>query len=378
MTHNLRLAHFESSMNWGGQELRILEQMEWMIARGYEVCLIARPGSAILDEAVKRNLPCHALRVRGSVNPGTLNKLLRLLRQGQINLLDCHSNKDAYYGLWTRLLTKTKVIRSRHVTNRIKTKGGRVLVWRYGNNHIITTADAVNRQIISLGLAPAEKIYTAKAGVDEKRFHPDIDAAQLKKQLRIPSDHTVVANIGMIRPDKGQLYYAKACNQLLDAHQKLSCIQVGEATLQTQDYKAKVVREIEQGKHADRFHFLGYHDDIENYLALADIVVIASIGTEAQTRLVSQAYLMKKAVVATCTGGLPEMVHHEETGLLCDAKSEKKLSSSIHRLLDDRKLRTELIENAYTYAIQHMTTDLMMQEMITVYEQTLLDGENHR
>lgn len=367
----LRLAHFESSMNWGGQELRVIEQMEWLTARDHKVWLIARPGSAILDEAVKRNLPCFALRVRGSINLKTLYQLLRFLQQEEINLLDCHSNKDAYYGLWTRLLTKRKVIRSRHVTDRIKTKGVRALVWRYGNDHIITTADAVNRQIISLGLAPAERIYTAKAGVDEKRFQPHIDAAQLKKQLGIPPDHTVVANIGMIRSDKGQLYYAKACNQLLNAHRNLSCIQVGEATLQTKSYKAEVVREIQQGGHADRFHFLGYHDDIENYLAMADIVVIASIGTEAQTRLVSQAYLMKKAVVATHTGGLPEMVHDQQTGLLCEAKSGDALATSIRRLLDDRKLRNALTDNAYAYALQHMTIDLMMQEMITVYKQTI-------
>ena len=367
----LRLAHFESSMNWGGQELRVIEQMEWMIAHDYEVWLIARPGSAILEEAVKRNLPHFVLRVRGSINLKTLYQLLRFLREKEINLLDCHSNKDAYYGLWTRLLTKIKVIRSRHVTDRIKTKAGRALVWRYGNHHIITTANAVNRQIISLGLAPAERIYTAKAGVDEKRFHPDIDAIHLKKQLGIPLDHTVVANIGMIRRDKGQLYYARACNQLLDAQQNLSCIQVGEATLQTKNYKTKVVEEIQQGRHTDRFHFLGYHDDIENYLAMADIVVIASIGTEAQTRLVSQAYLMKKAVVATRIGGLPEMVHDRETGLLCEEKSGAALAASIQHLLDDRQLRTELTDNAYTSALQHMTIDLMMQEMIGLYEQTI-------
>jgi glycosyltransferase involved in cell wall biosynthesis len=367
----LRLAHFESSMNWGGQELRVIEQMEWMLAQGYEVWLIARPESAILDEAAKRNLPCFALRVRGSVNLKTLYQLLRFLLQKKINLLDCHSNKDAYYGMWTRLLTNIKVIRSRHVTDRIKIKGGRALIWRYGNDHIITTADAVKQQIIALKLASADSIYTARAGVDEKRFQPHIDAVQLKKQLGIPLDHTVIANIGMIRSDKGQLYYAKACNRLLDSQQKLSCIQVGEATLQTKRYKALVVEEIQQGKHADRFHFLGYHDDIENYLAIADIVAIASIGTEAQTRLVSQAYLMKKAVVATRTGGLPEMVHDQQTGLLCEAKSGDALAVSILRLLDDSELRDALTDNAYTYAFQHMTIDLMMQEMIALYEQTI-------
>jgi len=367
----LRLAHLESSMNWGGQELRVIEQMQWMIAHGYNVWLVARPGSAILDEAAKRALPCFALKIRGSVNPKALYHLLRFLRSNKINVLDCHSNKDAYYGLWIRLLTDIKVVRSRHITNPIKTNSGRALVWRHGNDQIITTAKAVNKQIISLGLAPAEKIYTAIAGADEQRFHPQIDASQLKKQLKIPADHTVIANIGMIRRDKGQLYYAKACNQLLDTHEKLSCIQVGEATLQTKRYKVEVVEEIQQGKHADRFHFLGYHDDIENYLAMADIVVVASIGTEAQTRLVSQAYLMKKVVVATRTGGLPEMVDDRHTGLLCEAKHAEALAETVQMVLNDPGLRRTLTGNAYSYALQHMTMEQMMKEMTGVYEQTL-------
>lgn len=370
----LRLAHFESSMNWGGQELRILEQMQWMLARDYKVWLIARPGSAILEEASKRGLPTYALPVRGSVNPGTLYRLLRFLQRNRINLLDCHSNKDAYYGLWTRLLSGMKVIRSRHVTDRIKTEGGRSVVWRYGNDRIITTAGAVNQQILALRLASADKIHTARAGVDEQRFHPGIDAAQLKRRLEIPPDHTVIANIGMIRRDKGQLYFARACNQLMDAYDNLSCIQVGEATGQTRGYKGEVVLAVQQGGHSGRFHFLGYHDDIENYLALADIVVVASIGTEAQTRLVSQAYLMKKAVVATRTGGLPEMVHHQQTGLLCEAKNAGAIAASARQLLDDETLRAELTGSAYAYALQHMTIDLMMQEMVELYEETLSSG----
>ena len=62
----MNIAHFETSMDWGGQELRIVEQAEWLNQHGYPTWIIARPGSAILAKAQEKNLPTFAIRVRGS------------------------------------------------------------------------------------------------------------------------------------------------------------------------------------------------------------------------------------------------------------------------------------------------------------------------
>ena len=67
----MRIAHIESSMNWGGQELRIVEQTDWLNQHGHPTWIIARPDSAILREAQQRDLPVLALDIRGSANPRT-------------------------------------------------------------------------------------------------------------------------------------------------------------------------------------------------------------------------------------------------------------------------------------------------------------------
>lgn len=41
----MRIAHIESSMNWGGQELRIVEQTDWLNQHGHPTWIIARPSS---------------------------------------------------------------------------------------------------------------------------------------------------------------------------------------------------------------------------------------------------------------------------------------------------------------------------------------------
>ena len=363
----MNIAHFETSMDWGGQELRIVEQAEWLNQHGYPTWIIARPGSAILAKAQEKNLPTFAIRVRGSIHPKTLAPLLRFIRTQRIAILDCHGSRDAVYGALVKLLTGVKVIRSRHVTDPIKISGLHGLVWKHGNHGIITTAKKIQDMLETLGIPNQDKTLVAPAGVDPLRFSPSHDVQTLRQQLGIATDDIVVATIGMIRPDKGQNYYIEACKKLLDQGLPLTCIQVGESTSQTVEFKQHVLN-LAQPYLGQQIRFLGYHNDIENYLAIADIVVIASVATEAQTRLVSQAFLMKKNIVATTTGGLPEMISNEHTGLLCPAHDAQALANAISRLIERPQLRATLRENAYEYAQKYITFDHMMKEMITFYQ----------
>ncbi len=367
----MNIAHIESSLNWGGQELRIVEQSEWLKKHGHNVWILAREGSEILKEANKRGLNTYTIDLRGSVNPLTIRRLSSFVKKNNIDILDCHSNRDASYAMFAKLFTRVKVIRSRHVTDKIRDDFFHKLVWKYGNDHIITTAYKIKKDIIRLKLATPEKIDVALAGVDEKRFHPSIDAAKLKENLSIPKDNIVISNIGMIRHDKGQLFFVKACIEIAKEFDNVTFLQIGEATNSTKGYKQEVLNEGERLIKEGRLKFLGYHSDIENYIALSDIIVIASIGTEAQTRLVSQAFLMKKNVVATDIGGLPEMIQDGKTGLLCKAGNPESIKEAVSFLIKNEAKRKELQDNAYSYAQEYMTFDKMMNQVLGIYEKTL-------
>lgn len=368
MGQTMRIAHFETSMNWGGQELRIIEQMEWLLENGHACWLIARPGAEILKEAERRGLPALALRVRGSLHPTTLKGLLRFLRENRVDVLDCHGSRDATYGLFVKLLTGIKVIRSRHVTTPIKRSGLRDFVWRYGNHGIITTARLINEMIVEAGLSKADKIYAALPGVDEKRFSEDQASKELKRDLGIPEDARLIANVGMIRPDKGQDHFVDACAKLMASHSDVYAIQVGEATAQTQAFKQRVVEKIENSGFADRIKLIGYHHDVERFIATADVIAVCSTNVEAQTRLVSQAFLAKTNVVASNMGGLPEMIQHQKTGLLVKAGESEAIYDALNQVMADSELSQSLKTNAHAYAMEHFTFDKMMLGMMDAYQ----------
>ncbi|HXH01685.1 MAG TPA: glycosyltransferase family 4 protein [Candidatus Competibacteraceae bacterium] len=365
----LRLAHLCAGRNWGGQELRIVESSEWLRARGHTVWIVAPGDAAILAEAVRRGLPTLALSFERSRRLPELLRLLRLLRRERLDLVDCHEKKSARLALWLRLLGtgRIKVVRSRHASGPTSASLSNRLLWRLGCDAAAVTAECIKAQLVDTGLVAAERVFVAAAGVDESRFHAGIDAAALRRELGIPDDHAVVANVGMIRPDKGQREYVQACLELLARHPRLTCIQVGEATAHTADYKAAVLALARSGPHAERLRFLGFQADIERYLALADIVVIASISTEGRTRLVSQCFLMGRNVVATRVGGLPEMVRDGVTGLLCAPGDAAGMAAQVERLLEDPALGRRLRDHAYRYAREHLSLEGMMRGMLGFY-----------
>jgi glycosyltransferase involved in cell wall biosynthesis len=362
----MRIAHIESSMDWGGQELRIVEQCDWLNKHGHPTWIVARPGSAIAEQARARRLPLFTLDIRGSAHPGTSRALAAFVRRERIQLLDCHGNRDATYGAWLKWSQSLPVVRSRHVTDPIRVSWLRRQIWLRGNHSVIVTAGKIRDMLIEEGLSTEPYIHVSAAGVDEQRFHPHIDGRALRERLGIPVDHHVVANIGMIRPDKGQLQFVRACLGLL-AKWPLTCIQLGEATTQTADYKEKVLSIAGEALADGRLRFLGYKEDIENWLAIADTVVIASIATEAQTRLVAQAFLMKKNVVATTVGGLPEMIIHEQTGLLVPPHDPGAIQHAVERLLTDLALARRMREAAFDHARMNMSFDYMMGGVLDAY-----------
>jgi len=235
------------------------------------------------------------------------------------------------------------------------------------------TAAKIRELLVARRFARPERVTVMPAGVDPMRFHPNVDIGNLRETLGIDGNRTVIANIGMIRPDKGQRYFVEAARTLLADSENLpplTFIQVGEATTQTTAYREEVLKAAGDALGRDIL-FLGYQDEIERYLALADIVVIASVDTEAQTRLIAQAALMRRNIIATRVGGLPEMITDGETGLLCTPGDVGALCDAIRKLLSSPLLATKLRDVAYERAQREMTFEHMMSVMLEAYRQAI-------
>src|SRR5258707_372569 len=91
----LRILHTESSLGWGGQEIRILTEAAGMIARGHQVELACPRRASIHAEAARHGVPVHALALDRKRPRGVI-ALRRLLSTNAFDVINAHSSTDAW------------------------------------------------------------------------------------------------------------------------------------------------------------------------------------------------------------------------------------------------------------------------------------------
>ena len=75
-------------------------------------------------------------------------------------------------------------------------------------------------------------------------------------------------------------------------------------------------------------------------------------------------------VVATAAGGIPELIQHQQTGLLANVKNAKALANAVVSLLNDAHLQQQLIDNAAIF-VQQFTKAATAKHTLNIYQQVL-------
>lgn len=104
---------------------------------------------------------------------------------------------------------------------------------------------------------------------------------------------------------------------------------------------ATVAREIRELGLTDAVELLGERENVPELLAKADVFVLSTLS-EGLPMTVLEAMAAGVPVVASDVGGVPELVVHEETGLLVPAGDRVALASALARLLAEPDLRRRL------------------------------------
>lgn len=120
----------------------------------------------------------------------------------------------------------------------------------------------------------------------------------------------------------------------------------------------------------DTITWLGWvsGEDKKKYLAECDIFVLPSYF-EGQPVSVLEAMAWGCAVVASETGGIPQMIVDGETGILTEPKNQMSLQADLDKLLKDAQLSQKLGENARRKAEAEFSIESSINRLLAVYEQ---------
>jgi glycosyltransferase involved in cell wall biosynthesis len=354
----VNILYVESSRSWGGQEYRTCLEINWLNAHGHQAWLVCNPDSQVHSKASELGTRVVAMSLRSRVEPLCSWRLWRFCRRNKIDLLKAYSSKDHWICL-PLYFCGIPLSRARCITDPIGSKS-RAFVFKHGCSQIVADASVIKRQLVEEhGVDPA-KIEVIGSAVDLEKFKPPRDRTKFRRDIGVADDTTLIGNVGMIRPDKGQLVLVEAARLILEARPDARFVIVGQGT-GILKRGINVRNAIDRAGLADKIIMAGYRWDTPDVYAACDMVVIASLRTEASPIVLREAFASGRPVIATKVGDIPEIVEHRQNGLLIEPGDTQALAAAIVEFVGDPKLAAHCAANGLRYATEHFSFDKMME-----------------
>jgi glycosyltransferase involved in cell wall biosynthesis len=223
-------------------------------------------------------------------------------------------------------------------------------------HRIIANSQATASAFIAQG-GRAKKVRVVHNGIDARDFAgaAETDALEVREELGV-GDRQLVGVFGRFHPWKGQHVAVEVLAGLPDTH----AIFVGGALFGEHDYVAEVHRRVHQLGITHRVHFLGFRRDLARLMHAVDVVLHTSQAPEPFGRVILEAMLAGRPVVAARAGGAVEIVREGVTGLLVAPSDVRAYAAAVESLLGDPGRRAALGRAGYERAIGEFSLQAML------------------
>lgn len=291
---------------------------------------------------------------RSRLDRSAIRRIRDAIDRVQPDMIHCHGGRAAFFRSFAKQRVPTVYTVHGFHFARKKSATARALGWMgerrsiRASSHVVFVADFDRELSQTAHLLPHGKPHTV--------IHNGVPVPQPTQ----PGESLGIGFLGRLVFQKHPQLFVQMMEHLPHAN----AVIVGGGELE-----ATVRAEVESRGLTDRVTMLGEADHASaiNYLARMDVLVMTP-RWEGLPLLPLEAMNLGVPVVSTPVGGVPEVVRHEETGLL--AETAEGLASATGRVLSDRNLRRRLVENAKQVAATEFSESTMLSALEGVYEQT--------
>lgn len=362
----LTILHTEASKGWGGQEIRIFQESIRFTELGYRVLIACQEGSEIAEKAKKAGLPVHTVHMKYPVDPAAIGKFLRLIKIEKVDIIHTHSSKDSWLAGTAGRISGTPVVRSRHLTTPVKQSWLATLVYRYLCDIIITSGMHIKEALITRNRLNSEKIVSIPAGVDIERYDINIRGDRIRAEFGLKDSYPIVGIVAILRHWKGHRFLLEAVSRVVSVFPDAKFLIIGNGP-QWNNLHQKI-QDMGTEKHVI---MTGFRDDIPEIMAALDIFILPSVASEATSQVIPQALAMGKPVIATNTGGLPEIIEDGVTGLLISPKNHDAIADAIVRMAEHKEEAEKMAARGRDKILKNYTFQRMIERTAEVYRHLL-------
>jgi len=340
--HILQVVH---SLDIGGTE-RVVCDLALRFNDGEfrtSVCCLDELG-AFGEDLRRDGIAVHVLGRKPGLDIAVTAHLRDLYRREKVDLIHAHQYTPYFYAAGAALRAGLRPVifteHGRHWPDQLRVK-------RAMANQILSLTTAAytavsefsRRSLMQFEKMPGRKIQVVYNGIAVGDFHYGTDDRQrLRREAGLEDEDLLALSVGRMDPikDFATLIGAFAAVARRAPRAFLWIAGDGDETYMRR-LQAQV---LEQGL-VDRVKLLGVRRDVGALLAACDLYALPSI-TEAMSMTILEAMAAERAVMATRTGGNPELVADDETGVLVPVGDATAMGDALERLLANGALRQRM------------------------------------
>lgn len=364
----LRICHSEWSDGFGGQERRILLECVGLQERGHYVEIVTRPSCWIAEEARRRGIAVTEIDMRSKFDFKAIRALAKHLRAEKFDVLHTHSGIDSWIGgIAAKLAKMPALVRTRHLFMPFKRSPLNFV--HYLPDRIFCLGETMRRMLVDDCGFPAGQITNIPTGIDFSTFLPERSRAAVREELGIAETTFLVLVVGVIRGVKRHDIALRGFAEMLASGGAAAADSVlvlaGDGPMRAE--MERLAAELGLG---ERIKFLGHRTDVPDLMAAADILLLTS-RSEAQSQALTQGIGLGIPAVATAVGGVPEVIIHEQTGLLVPPNEPAPVAAALLRLQQSPDLRRQLGDNGKRHALKRYDLSVMLDDTLRAYADIL-------
>ncbi|HEY3156326.1 MAG TPA: glycosyltransferase [Candidatus Eisenbacteria bacterium] len=332
----IRILHVDSERPWRGGQQQVLLLMRRQRSRGDEPHLVAPVGSALTERASKEGFTVHPLPMRGSWDLPSVFALARLMREERPDIVHWHAARAHAIGAMAALIAPGPArVLSRRVQFPVRRSLGSRLLYALPIERIAAISQAVQDALVRSGVDPG-LIRIVPSGIDLASLSGPFDRSSARRRLGAGDQDVVALNVSAMAPRKGQNDLLHATALSIRRVPSLRVWIAGEGPLEEELRGEQRALGLEES-----VKFLGFRTDVFELLRAADFFCLPSLSEGLGTSIL-EAMAAGLPVVATRTGGVPEIVEEARTGILVPPSDPAALSDAMVRVASRADLRASM------------------------------------
>ena len=358
----LKIIHTEASPHWGGQEIRVFEEMKWFRKQGHEMILVAPSNGTLYKRCEEENFQVISVYFTKPRTLLNIIKMLLILWRLKPNVVGTHSSTDSWAGLIAAYILKIKKrVRYRHVTTQIRNNFLNRLQYKNLCNTVLTTANCISLDLQNKFNISCVYCIPTPLSLSSKIPRKKTCKYIVKKRLNLPVSSILIGQVSVIRSWKGHKILIKEFKQIIKIRPNIHLLFIGDGP-----HFFEIKKLITENNLESNIHMVGHCENIWTMINSLDVIFLASTKNEAIPQSLTQAMYAEVPIIASDVGGIPEIIKHEKTGLLFGKNCYSDIKKHTFKFLDNKEFAKRITLMAKSYSIKNFSWETNGKKIIEI------------